>query len=89
MGADGTDKPVDKEVEGSLSSRWVANDAEHGDRGHSSRRDLGTSGTKGSYSSWTRLASQSLLLLNVLTTIKLIARMDSVVKSPAIGFFPR
>lgn len=29
MGADGTDKPIDKEVEGILSSSWGDGDAEH------------------------------------------------------------
>lgn len=71
MGAHGTDKPIDKEEEGILSSSWVDSDADRRDRGHSSRRDLRTPGTKDGYSSWTRLAPQSLPLPNVLTNIKL------------------
>lgn len=71
MGADETDKSTDREVEGILSSSWVDGDTKHQDSRHSSRRDLGTSGTKGGYSSWARLASQPLLLLNVLTNVKL------------------
>lgn len=70
MGVDGTDKPIDKEGEGIFSSSWVDSDTEHRDRGQGSGRDLETSRTKGGYSSRTRLASQSLLLLNVLTNIK-------------------